>query len=292
MKKCILFAFQLVASILFAQFALAQGNETDRSVSGFITENLVENHQVFYFFPGGGYYGRHSPNTFTYTFCCYMEALLENEFVVVTEPISRITAGNVVWALWYGQKPLSQPQKNKKARLAFERIMSEPHPKNGQIIIISSSYGTTLAAQTAIAVADYYRQAGLEPPKINLFFGASMISKKSKLFRKLEELRAEGVIGLIVYDELQDVGDNVTGMCGNSKLGAFLKAFEMAWVFVENYQGQPSILNNHPYHGHIHHQRAQSIDKGKEFVSVILIDYEMSGPKIRERATEVVSQRE
>lgn len=289
MKKCILFSFQVVASILFAQFAFAQVDEMDWSVPGFITDNLAEHPQVFYFFPGGGYYGRHSPNAFTHTFCSYMEALLENDFVVVTEPISRITAINVAWALWYGQKPLSRPQKNKKTRLAFERIMSEPHPKSGQINIIASSYGTTLAAQMAIAVADHYSNAGLEQPEINLIFGASMISKKSKLFRKLDELRAEGVIGLIVYDELQDHGDNVTGMCGSSRPQGIMNAWNIAFVMGGNYKGQPSILNNHPFEGHIHLQRAQSAEKGKDFVRIILVDYALAGPHIRNNTIKVLT---
>jgi len=284
-KKCILPTLQIIASILIAQIALAQGDEMDRPATGCLINTLSENTQKFYFFPGGGYYGKHSPNAFTLTFCSYMEALLEDRFVLVSEPLSQHSVNNVAWGLWHGQKPLSNPRKNKKIRLAFDRIMSDTKGYD-QINIISSSFGTALAAQLAIELVNYYKNAELLQPEINFVLGASMISKESLLFRELKKFQAKGLIKYVIYDELQDADDNVTGICGKSRLAAFYKALNATMVFGGNYMGQPSILNNHPNKGHIHLQRAQSTEKGKDFVRVTLIDYELAGPRVKARASE------
>lgn len=175
--------------------------------------------------------------------------------------------------------------------LAFERILADTNQQADQINIVSSSFGTVLASQLAIKLARFYEDKPAQP-EINLILGASMLEKDSKLFQELIKFQQEGSIVCIIHDELQDEGDNVNGMCGKSRLQAFANAFKIACVFGGNYLGQPSILNNHPNKGHIHLQRAQSVQKGKDFVEVSLIDYELGGPRIRERALEIMSQRE
>jgi hypothetical protein len=212
----------------------------------------------FFFIPGGGYFGRHSPNTFTKCYCGYMEELLGDDFTIIEKPVSKSSFVNVVWALSNGQRPLRKPEKNKKVIVAFSSIMEGLNDETTDINNISSSFGTVLTAQVGIYLSEYFSLNGGQHPAINLAMGASMISKESKLFMKLEELRDKGFITYIIYDELQDPGDSVTGMCGKSKIGAYLRGLRMSIVVFGKYMGQPSILNNNPKTGHIHLQRAQS----------------------------------
>jgi hypothetical protein len=288
MKKCIHKFCLFLTFFLFHQFALAQVDEEVESCYETTTETTSFYTQKFYFIPGGGYYGRHAPNTFTVTMCSYLEGLLGADFKIIEEPISKLAVTNVVWALFYGQQPIRQPEKNRKVMLAFKRIIADTLNQGGQINIIASSFGTVLASQLAIKLARFYESAAVQP-EINLILGASMLSKGSKLFQELLKFQQEGSITCIIHDELQDPDDNVNGMCGKSRLQAFANAFKITCVFGGNYLGQPSILNNHPYKGHIHLQSAQSVQKGKDFVVVSLIDYELAGPKVSERAKELLS---
>jgi hypothetical protein len=291
MKKCIHTFCLLLTFLLPHQFALSQVDEVVEPYFLPAMENNAISIQSFYFIPGGGYYGRHAPNTFTVTISSYLEGLLGADFKIIEEPISKLAVSNVVWALFHGQQPIRNPEKNRKVSLAFNKIIADKTNQAGQINIIASSFGSVLASQVAIKLARHYESDPFQP-EINLIFGASMVNKESALFQELKKLQQKGLINKIVYDELQDPGDNVTGMCGKSKVQAFSNTFRITFVFGGNYLGQPSILNNHPYKGHIHLQRAQSMDKGKEFVRVILIDYELAGPQVKERAMEILSQSE
>ena len=97
-----------------------------------------------------------------------------------------------------------------------------------QMNILSTSQGTVTAAQAAIAMVENPTKYGLaEGFKIdNLVLAGSPLSKKSKLYKKLEELKAAGKIGNIEYDNYQAEGDAVTGLATTTRLGAIGKGFK------------------------------------------------------------------
>ncbi|HOO66672.1 MAG: hypothetical protein H6545_09435 [Bacteroidales bacterium] len=242
----------------------------------------------FFFIPGGAYHGKYSPNAFTRTYCESMNDLLGEDFLVIDGAVSKSAINNVAWALSRGQKPMRKPEKKKKTVIAFKSIMEALHDETSDINIVSSSFGTALTAQVGIMLTDFFITAGKEMPDINLVMGSSMISKDSKLYFKLEELRREGMLTTLIYDELQDPGDNVTGMCGKSRVGAFARGLRMSIVIFHKYKGQPSILNNNPQTGHLHLQRAQSEEKAEKFLEVTLVDYALAGEEIRAKAIEML----
>lgn len=244
----------------------------------------------FFFIPGGAYHGRNSPNAFTRTYCETMHELLGEDFTIIDEPLSKSSISNVAWALSRGQKPMRNPGKNTKTVIAFRKIMDSLHEETTDINIVSSSFGTALTAQVGIMLADFFSNEGMKRPDINLVMGASMVSKESKLFCRLEELRNEGALTTVIYDELQDPGDNVTGMCGKSRVGAYARGLRMSFVIFGRYKGQPSILNNNPKTGHLHLQRAQSEEKAKKFLEVTLIEYALAGQDIKEKAMEMLKK--
>lgn len=272
--------------LLSVMFYLA--NPYSRDVSA---QDDIKIHS-FFFIPGGAYHGKKSPNSFTRTYCNAMNELLGEDFTIIDDAISKSSISNVAWALSRGQKPMRRPEKNKKTVIAFTGIMEALHDKTSDINIVSSSFGTALTAQVGIMLADFFNNCGREKPEINLVMGASMISKESKLYNKLEELRIEGMLTNIVYDELQDPGDNVTGMCGKTRVGAYARGLRMSFVIFGRYKGQPSILNNNPQTGHLHLQRAQSEEKAKKFLEVTLIEYALAGEEIREKAMEMLNELE
>lgn len=238
----------------------------------------------FFFIPGGAYHGKNSPNAFTQTYCNTMSDLLGEGFTIIDEAVSRSSVSNVAWALSRGQKPMRKPEHDKKTVIAFRSIIEALHEETSDINIVSSSFGTALTAQVGIMLAEFFNNPGSERPDINLVLGASMVSKDSKLYHKLEELRNEGMLTTLIYDELQDLGDSVTGMCGKSRVGAFARGLRMSFVIFGKYKGQPSILNNNPQTGHLHLQRAQSEEKARMFLEVTLVDYALAGEEMKEKA--------
>lgn len=244
----------------------------------------------FFFIPGGAYHGKNSPNAFTRTYCDAMNDLLGEDFKIIDEVVSKSSISNVAWALSRGQKPMRKPEKNKKTVIAYKTILEALHDETSDINIVSSSFGTALTAQVGIMLADFFGSSGKEKPDINLVMGASMISKESRLYRRLEELSNQGMLTTLIYDELQDPGDNVTGMCGKSRVGAYARGLRMSFVIFGKYQGQPSILNNNPQTGHLHLQRAQSEEKAEKFLEVTLIEYALAGEEIREKAMEMLKE--
>lgn len=284
MKKCFLIFCLSFAIFSPLQFAFSQNGGGAEAIQPSLSEIITKSNHKYYFFPGSGNFGGNEPNVFTLTFCMYMEELLGEDFLVVAEALSHKHLINIAWALWNGQRPLNNPKLDTRTRKTFERIATDPHDLPDTITIVSSSFGTVIAAQVGIYLANHCRENGRFHQKIDIIFGASMLSKDSDLFLELEALQKEGMVRHIVYNELQDPGDNVTGMCSNSRLSAFVNAFEIACIFGGTHRGQPSILKDDPNNGHIHLQRAQSVDKAREFVRVIFIDHELARPEIREKA--------
>jgi len=272
--------------VILLSMILHLANPYTRDVSA---QEDFSNHS-FFFIPGGAYHGKNSPNAFTRTYCGFMNDLLGEDFKIIEEAVSKSSIKNVAWALSRGQKPMRNPERNKKTEIAFRIITDALHDETSDISIVSSSFGTALTAQVGIMLADFYVSSGRERPDINLVLGASMVSKESKLYRRLEELKKEGMVATLIYDELQDPGDNVTGMCGKSRVGAYARGLRMSFVIFGKYKGQPSILNNNPQTGHIHLQRAQSEEKAGKFLEVTLIEYALAGEGIKEKAMEMLKK--
>ncbi len=272
--------------VILLSIILDVANPYTRSVSA---QEDFEIHS-FFFIPGGAYHGKNSPNAFTRTYCDAMNDLLGEDFKIIDDAVSKSSVRNVAWALSRGQKPMRKPARNKKTVIAYMSILEALHGDTKDISIVSSSFGTALTAQVGIMLADYFVNSGKERPDINLVMGASMVSKESKLYHRLEELRNEGMLTTLIYDELQDPGDNVTGMCGRSRVGAYARGLRMSFVIFGKYKGQPSILNNNPRTGHLHLQRAQSEEKAEKFLEVTLIEYALAGEGIREKAMEMLKQ--
>ncbi|MCU0457646.1 MAG: hypothetical protein MUE37_00955 [Bacteroidales bacterium] len=270
--------------VILLSMILHMANPYARDISA---QDDLKTH-CFFFIPGGAYHGKYSPNAFTRTYCSIMKDLMGEDFTIIDEAVSRSCVRNVAWALSRGQKPMRNPERNEKTEKVFMTILGALHDETSDINIVSSSFGTALTAQVGIMLADYFIKTGREIPDINLVMGSSMISKESKLYCKLEEFRKEGILTTLIYDELQDPGDNVTGMCGKSRVCAFARGLRMSFVIFGKYKGQPSILNNNPQTGHLHLQRAQSEEKAEKFLEVTLIDYALAGEVIRERAMEML----
>ena len=289
MNKNIQFFWVFLLYLFFHPLACAQGGEEPGTFASEEPPDILNASRKFYFIPGAGYYGKYAPNVYTITMCSYLESLLGEDFCIIEEPVSQSTVTNVVWALIYGQHPMRHPEKNRKVKLAFDRILADSLDHAGQITIIASSFGTILASQLAISLAGGNNPL-LHHPELNLVMGSSLLCKDSELFHELKALQHDGFIQYFVYDELQDAGDNTAGMCGKSRMEAFFNAIRITFVLDKGYRGQPSILNNHPNKGHIHLQRAQSIKKGKDYVKVILVDYALAGPRIRERTREALNR--
>ena len=98
-----------------------------------------------------------------------------------------------------------------------------------QLIIVSSSSGSVVAAQTAYRLAEMNRNRQYFRKPFHLALGASMISKDSELFNNLLEHQKKGNIGKIIFDDLQDEGDSSNGV-GSTSRGPGLE--QCIWINV------------------------------------------------------------
>jgi hypothetical protein len=218
-----------------------------------------------------------------------MRDIMGPKFMSVRCMANPYSSGNVLWALWNGQYPLRRPDHDRRIRNSFGYLGIDSLVRTSHITVISSSFGSVLAAQLALYMVNNRDKLGLGPEPVNLVFGSSMLSKDSPLFRQLETMQARHEIGCILYDELQYPGDNVTGMCGKTRFHAVTEVFRIAFPITGTYKGQPSIFNRDPESGHIHRIRESSADKVTEYIAVSLIDHELAGPYFKARALAYLS---
>jgi hypothetical protein len=196
---------------------------------------------------------------------------------------------NVAWALSHAQRPEKSRGNIKMQEIAFRQMTSNKHSVDNQLIIVSSSYGSVVAAQTACYLAEKNRDRQYFQKPFHLALGSSMVSKESDLYKNLEEYRNLGHIGNLILDDLQDEGDNSNGIGGRSRREAFLNAFGLMFpVFSAKFNG-PSFLNTHPVKGHIHRRRSQQVQKALDYIHVLLIKHKLAGEHFHNKAEQIIS---
>jgi len=242
----------------------------------------IHRHVVWYV-PGANIGARGDTNLFTRTFCHEMRDIMGPKFMSVRCMNNPYSSGNVLWALWKGQYPLKWPGRDRRIRNSFRFLGIDSLVRTSHITLISSSFGSVLAAQLALYMVNNRAQLELGPEPVDLVFGSSMLSKESRLFRQLELMQSRNEIGIIIYDELQYPGDNVTAICGKTRFHAITEVFRIAFPITGTYKGQPSIFNRDPVEGHIHRIRESSTDKVLEYITASLIDHELAGPYFKAR---------
>lgn len=226
----------------------------------------------FFFFAGGDYQSG-NPNAFTSNFIRHLEEALGHRFSVIKGIYHPRPIRNVLWAIIRAQEPVRQPGSDRILSTSFNQIRHDEAVSQSQLVIVSSSYGSVVAAQVACMLAEEHSARPFLHKPFHLALGASMVSKESGLYRRLVHHQQQGIIDKLIYDELQDEGDNSTGIGGRTWMEACLNGLGICFpAFTRKYRG-PSFLNNHPQKGHLHRVRAQSVQKAHDFRKVIFDDY-------------------
>ncbi|HKK42789.1 MAG TPA: hypothetical protein VJ963_10305 [Bacteroidales bacterium] len=228
-------------------------------------------------------------NPFTSSFIRMMGIIAGDDFSYIRDIYFRSPMVNVIWALNHAQKPLDNPPGNKIVKSAFDQVTSRYLSAETNLVLISSSSGSVIAAQTACCLAMANKQKGSPSKPFHLVLGSSMISKNSHLFQQLSHYMEEGIIGTIIHDEIQDTGDNTVGMGGISRSEAYLNAFGIMFPFLSGKYNGPSFLNSHPEKGHIHRRRSMTISKTIDFINIIMIKHALAGQANKEKAEKLLA---
>jgi hypothetical protein len=244
---------------------------------------------MFWFFAGGETRDDRF-NVFTGSFIRLMKEILEGEFDFIRGVYFKTNLRNVAWALNNAQKPIKDPGQNKMIETALKQILSNGYAPEKQLVIVSSSSGSVVAAQTACYLAEKNRDKLLFRKPFHLALGASMVSTDSRLFRQLEMYQKKGQLGMLIYDDLQDEGDNSTGVGGISRISAWTNAAGLIMPCISlKYKG-PSFLNIDPVKGHLHRRRSQTVRKALDFVDVLLVKYNLAGDFYKEKTKKIISR--
>ena len=206
-----------------------------------------------------------------------MDELLGHRFSVIEGIYHPSPLMNVIWALNRAQEPLRFPERNPVIASSVRQIESCPMTSTSVLTIVSSSYGSVVAGQVGCYLAERHRNERIFSQPFNIALGASMISERSGLFKKLHHYQDLGIINKIIYHELQDQGDNSNGIGGVSKLEAYANGLGICFPFFSPKHKGPSFLNSHPEKGHLHRVRAQSVQKARDFRKVLLDDFGLEG---------------
>ncbi|SMC46161.1 RHS repeat-associated core domain-containing protein [Moheibacter sediminis] len=146
------------------------------------------------------------------------------------------TIGDMLHVMWNGQKPLLDvaPIGSRIHNVASgiaQDIINNPLKDGEQNNIVGASQGSVTVAQAVIQLLVNPEEYGLDGSyKIdNLVLVGSPIHEDSKLMDKLYELKDQGKIGNILYEDYQSkdkngkYNDRVTGLASKSKVGALAK---------------------------------------------------------------------
>jgi hypothetical protein len=228
-------------------------------------------------------------NIFTGSFIKLMGEILGKDFEFIKGIYYPTSALNVLWALNNAQKPLADPGNHKITEAAFRQIVSAGLSPDTQLIIISSSSGSIVAAQTACYLARKNRNNVYFHKPFHLVLGASMLSEKSELFGQLLHYHKEGTIGTIIHDEIQDEGDTSAGVGGLTRKEAYSNAFGLICPWFSKKFHSPSFLNTHPLKGHIHRKRSKTIQKALDYIDIIMIKHKLAGEYYKEKAIAVIN---
>jgi len=231
-------------------------------------------YKIWFF--AGGETRDDSFNVFTGSFIRLMKKILGDDFDFIKGIYFRSTARNVFWALNNAQRPVVNSINKKIFSAALKQINDKYSPET-QLIFISSSSGSVVAAQTACYMANENKKNGIVGKPFHLVLGASMISPHSNLNLKLLDYQKEGLIGTILHEELHDEGDNSAGVGGSSRFQAFRNAFGIMFPIISFRFKGPSFLNADPETGHIHRKRSKTIQKALDYIHIILVMHALAG---------------
>jgi hypothetical protein len=227
-------------------------------------------------------------NVFTGSFIRLMKQILEDNFEVIRGIYFKSNMRNVIWALNNAQKPIPEPENEKITNAAFRQIIAAGLTPETQLIITSSSSGSIVAAQTACYLAEKNKNNVYFKKPFHVVLGASMISKRSELFRQLVKYKKQGTIGTIIHDEVQDEGDSSAGVGGETISEAYSNAFGLMFpLFSRRFHG-PSFLNTHPEKGHIHRKRSKTVQKALDYIKIIMIRHKLAGDHYMDKAIAVI----
>ena len=240
-------------------------------------------------FFGGGETRDNLFNVFTGSFVRLLSTLMEENFSFIKGIYYRYPMLNVIWALNNAQKPLKNPEKNRITSEAFRQIVPDKRNSETILIILSSSSGSIVAAQTACYLAEENILNRYFVKPFHLVMGTNIISKESDLYLRLLDYQKAGIIGTIIFDELHDEGDSINGTGGRSRAEAWSNAFGLILPFLSARFRGPSFLNTDPEKGHLHRRRSQTIQKAIDFIEVIFIRNKLAGDYYRQKAVSVLA---
>ena len=253
------------------------------------TRDLFAGRYMVWFFAGGE--SRDDKfNVFTGSFIRFMRKILGKDFELVKGIYFSMPMMNVAWALNNSQLPISEPRKNWITEVAMQQMIHDRFFPDTRLVIVSSSSGSVVAAQVACYLAERNRDWLIFQKPFDLALGATMISKESEIYRNLIEYQKKGIIGKIIYDDLQDECDSSNGIGGTSRRQAWANAFGLMFPYFSRKFSSPSFLNTHPLKGHLHRQRSQTIQKALDFVEVILVKHNLAGDHYQEKAKLLVAE--
>jgi hypothetical protein len=246
-------------------------------------KDLFAGRYMVWFFAGGE--SRDNKfNVFTGSFIRFMKQILEDDFDLVKGIYFSMPMLNVAWALNHAQRPVLNPRKYWITEAAMQQLIPDSFFPDIRLVIVSSSSGSVVAAQAACYLAERNRDWLILRQPFDVALGATMISKESEIFLKLLEYQKKGIIGRIIYDDLQDEGDSSNGVGGTSLCQAWTNAFGLMFPWLSRRFSGPSFLNTHPIKGHLHRRRSKTVRKALDFVEVILVKHNLAGDHYREKA--------
>ncbi len=248
---------------------------------------MEENYKIWFF--AGGESDDDKFNLFTGSFIRLMSEILKERFSLVKGIYFSTPMMNVVWCLNNSQKPVTFPEKNRLVTAAVKQISSDLS-SDTHLILVSSSYGSAVAAQAACCLADLISRNKTSIRFFDLALGSTMVSKESELYLSLLHYQAEGRIGSIIYDDLQDEGDSSTGIGGRTRGEAWGNAFGLMCPFFSTRFSGPSFLNTHPVKGHLHRRRSHTIQKAYDFVEILMIKNKIAGEYFSNHAAMVLEE--
>ena len=253
------------------------------------TRDLFAGRYMVWFFAGGE--SRDDKfNVFTGSFIRFMKQILGEDFELVKGIYFSMPMLNVAWALNNSQFPISDPRKNRITEVAMQHMIHDRFFPDTKLVIVSSSSGSVVAAQVACYIAERNRDWLILQKPFDLALGTTMISKESKIYMDLIEYQKKGIIGKIIYDDLQDEGDTSSGIGSTSRSQAWANAFGLMFPCFSSKFSSPSFLNTHPFKGHLHRKRSKTVQKALDFVEVILVKYNLAGDYYREKAKLLIAE--
>lgn len=249
-------------------------------------DNDTGKYKVWFF--AGGETRDDKFNVFTGSYIRLMKQILQNDFEFIKGIYFKYPMMNVLWALNNSQRPIANHDDNKIFMTAFSQIVDAGLSPETQLIITSSSSGSVVAAQTACYLAQKNRNNIYFMKPFHLVLGASMISSESALYKQLLIYQKEGTIGVILHDEVQDVGDSSAGIGGTTRMEAYRNAFGLMFPFLSTKFNGPSFLNTHPEKGHIHRKRSKTVAKALDYIDIILVKNKLAGEHYKKIAEAIM----